>query len=84
MPRQWQIGGGRDLLQTLLNLVFAKVDLAGGGGGAYGVGRKRFGNRDETNGGGVAPHPARGARDALADVVEPGAKERKFQRYFFN
>ena len=44
------------------------------GGGADVVGGEGFRNGDEADGGGVAPGPAGGARDAIANAGQPGAE----------
>jgi len=58
VPAQRQIGGAIDLVERLLDFVFAEVDLAGVRRGPHVVGGKGFRDGDETNGGGVAPRPA--------------------------
>ena len=60
------------LLQRFLDFVLAEVDLPGVGGGADVVGGEGLGDGDEADGGGVAPGPAGGARDAIANVRQPG------------
>ena len=69
---------------SFLDLVLAEVDLPGVGGGANVVGVEGLGNGDEADGGGVAPGPAGGARDAIANAVQPGAERGGIEHYFFS
>ena len=61
-----------DLAFGFLNLVFAEVDLPAGSGAADVIGGKGLGDRDQADGGGVASGPTGGARDAIANTVQPG------------
>ena len=72
VPAERQVGGVGDLAFGFLNLVFAEIDLTGGGGGADVIGGKCLGDGDQTDGGGVASGPAGGARDTIANAVQPG------------
>src|SRR4026209_1328738 len=44
MPPYLNVGCFADFLQAFLDLVFAEIHLAGGGGGADGIGAARFGS----------------------------------------
>ena len=83
VPADRQIGRLRDLLQRFLHFVFAEVDLAGGRSGAHVLGRKRFRDGDERDGGGIASGPAGCARDAIAHAGQPGPECRGVDHYFF-
>src|SRR5262249_56040578 len=78
------VGGGLDRVERLLDFVLAEINLATIGGGADRVRRKRLGDCDEANRGGVAPHPAGRALDASADVGQPGAERGRVDHYFFS
>src|SRR5262249_55946888 len=84
MPAERQIRRALDLLERLLHLVLAKIDLAGGGGRANGVRGKRLGDGDEANRGRVPARPAGRARDASAYVGQPGAERRRVDHYFLS
>ena len=77
-----QIRGLVHLLQRFLDLVLAEVDLAGVGGGADVLGGECLGDGDEADGGGVAPGPAGGPRDARADVRQPGTGAQRRRSLF--
>ena len=72
------------LRERLLDFVFAEIDLAGVGGGANVIGGERFGDGDEADGGGIAPGPAGGARDTIADAGQPGAERDGIDHYFLS
>jgi hypothetical protein len=84
MPAKRQPGHFLHFPETFLDLVLAEVDLSGFGGGANVFRTERFGYGDEADGRGVAPRPASRARDALANVSQPGAKRGGIEHYFFN
>jgi hypothetical protein len=71
MPPNRQRSGRENLALAFLDLVFAEVDLSGGGGHAHGVDRKCLRDRDEADRGGIATGATSGARDSLADAVQP-------------
>src|SRR5262245_16121069 len=68
MPAKRKIRGGRDFRESLLDLVFAEIDLSGLCGRTNVARRKGFGNGDELDGGWIALRPAGSARDAFANV----------------
>ena len=74
VPANRQIGRPVHLFQGFLDLVFSEIDLPAVGGGPDVVGGEGFRDGDEANRGGVAPGPAGGARDAIANVGQPGAE----------
>ena len=78
--------GGRPVhfLEAFLDFVLAEVDLPGLGGGQDVFRIEGLGNGDEADGGRVAPHPAGGARDAIAYVRQPGTKRGGIEHYFFS
>jgi hypothetical protein len=45
---------------------------------------ERFGNGDEADGRGIAPRPAGSARDAFANVCQPGSQRGGIEHYFFS
>ena len=49
---------------------------------AHGVRAEGFRNREERDAGGVASGPAGGARDAIANVRQPGSKRGGVEHYF--
>src|SRR5262249_2227236 len=59
------------------------VDLAGGCGGTHRVGGKRLGDGDEEDRIGIASDPAGRARDARANVGQPGLHGGRVEDYFF-
>ena len=73
-----------DLPLGFLDLVFAEVELTGGGGRANVVGGECLGDGDEADRGRVASGPAGGARDAIANAVQPGAERGGIDHYFFS
>ena len=73
-----------DLAARFLDLVLAEVDLAGVGRGPDVLGTERLGNGDEADVGRVAPGTAGGARDAVANVGQPGAKRGRVEHYFLS
>ena len=79
VPAKRQIGGPVHLFEGLLDLVFSEVDLARVGGGPDVVGGEGFGDGDEANRGGVAPGPAGGARDPIANASQPGTERGGFR-----
>jgi hypothetical protein len=82
VPADRQIRRLVHLEQRFLDLVFAKVDLAGLGGGAHVLGGKCLGNGDEADGGGIAPGPAGRPRDPRANVRQPGPERSSVDHYF--
>ena len=60
------------LVLRFLDFVFAEVDLSGERGGAHVSGVECFGDRKEADAGGIAAGPVGGARDAIANVRQPG------------
>ena len=74
VPAKRQVGRPVHLLEGFLDLVFSEVDLAAVGRGSDVVGGEGFRDGDEADRGGVAPGPAGGARDAIANVSQPGAE----------
>src|SRR5437763_958260 len=84
MPADRKIGGLLDLLQRLLYLVLAEIQLAGVSSGAHGVGGKCLRDGDEADRGGIAPRPAGRALDAGAHVGQPGANRGGVDHYFLS
>ena len=72
VPAKGKRASRENLALTFLHLVFPEVDLARCSSSADGVDGKRLGDRDETDGGGLSVGPESGARDAIADAVQPG------------
>ena len=72
MPAQREVVGLRALLLRFLDFVFAEVELSGTRGGANVGGAEGLGDGNEADAGGVAPGPGGGARDAIANVRQPG------------
>jgi hypothetical protein len=72
MPPEGKAGGERLLLLRFLDFVLAEVHLPGHRGGAYGRGVEGFRDGDEADAGEVASSPGGGARDAFANVRQPG------------
>ncbi len=83
MPADREVAGLLDLLQRLLDLVLAEIDLARNGRGADGVGRECFRDGDEADGSGITSGPAGRALDASADVGQPGLERGRIDHYFF-
>src|SRR5262245_6852458 len=83
MPAQRKIAGLSHLSLRFLHLVLAEIDLAGQSGRADIVGGEGLGDGEEANRGGIAPGPESGARDAIANTVQPGT-ERRIVHYFFS
>ena len=75
MPDGLQIRRRRALDLRFLHLVLAEMDLTFRNSRAHGVGAEGFRNRDERDVGGVASGPGGGARDAIADVRQPGTEQ---------
>ena len=80
MPGKVEIPGGLDLLQRFLDLVLSEVALPFFEGCSNVLDGKRFGNCDEADRGWIAPDPAGGVRDAIADARQPIPD---FCHYFF-
>jgi hypothetical protein len=74
VPAEAEIRGRVHLRQRFLNFVFAEIDLSGARGGAHVIGAEGFGNGDEADGSEVSVGPAGGARDPIANAVEPGSE----------
>ena len=72
MPAEGKAGGQRLLLLCFLDFVLAEVNLPGQRGGAYVGGVEGFRDGDEADAGEVASSPGGGARDAFANVRQPG------------
>ena len=84
MPAERQLGRSLHFLNAFLDFVLAEVDLAGVGGGpnVFGVeGLWKWRRGGWTR---VAPGPAGGARDAFANVSQPGSKRGGIEHYFFS
>ena len=71
VPAEWQVGGVGPLGEGFLDAVLAEIDLAGGVGGADGVGAEGLADGDETDGLGRPSAAGRGAGDACPDGGEP-------------
>ena len=74
MPAQREIRGLFAFLLRFLDFVFAEVGLSGERGGAHVSGAEGLRNRNETDAGGIAAGPVGGARDAIANVRQPGGQ----------
>jgi hypothetical protein len=83
MPAKRQPGRSLHLLQAFLHFVLAEIDLADGCGRPNVIGIEGFGNSDQADGRGIASYPAGGARDAVANVCQPGSKRGGIEHYFF-
>jgi hypothetical protein len=79
VPSQISVGRGSDLLQSLLHLVLAEVELAGGAGRSRRVRAEGLGDGDEADGARIPAGAAGGRVDPgpdVAEVVRDGALER--------
>src|SRR5215831_18036612 len=82
VPPDWQVGQVKPFLLRFLQLVLAEVDLAVLSRSADSVGAKRLGDGDEPDVRGIAPGPVGGARDAFANVRQPGTNRGGVEHYF--
>src|SRR5262252_11018469 len=82
VPFERQIGQILPLLLRFLQFVLAEVDLAVLSRRAHGVGAKRLRDSDEMDMRGIASGPVGGARDAFADVRQPGTNRGGVEHYF--
>src|SRR5215471_16346618 len=82
MPPDWKIGQIVPFLLRFLQLVLAEVDLAVLSRRADGLGAKRFRDGYEPDVRGIASGPGGGARDAFADVRQPGTNRGGVEHYF--
>src|SRR5438874_5419931 len=82
MPHDLQIARIGALGLRFLYFVFAEIDLAGRRGGAHGVSAEGLRNRDKSDVGRIAAGPGSGARDAIANVRQPGADHGGVVHYF--
>src|SRR5262249_48023106 len=71
MPPDSKVGCLGDLLQRLLHLVFAEVDLARGRRGADQIGAEGFRNRDQPHRCRIASRASSRGGDPLANRAEP-------------
>ena len=74
VPAKPQVGGAVHLLERLLDLVLAEIDLPAVGGGSDVIGGEGFGDGNEADGGRIATGPVGRARDTIANVGQPGAE----------
>ena len=82
VPSERKVGQILTFLLSFLQLVLAEVDLSIGGDRANGVGRERFRDGDEADLRRVASGPGGGARDAIANVRQPGTNRGGVEHYF--
>src|SRR5580765_9041793 len=82
VPFEWKIGQVLPFLLRFLQLVLAEVDLPLVCRSTYGLCTKRLRDGDETDSGGIASGPGGGARDAFANVRQPGTNRGGVEHYF--
>ena len=82
MPDDLQVTRFGTFGLRFLDFVFAEVNVTRGGGRADRVSRKCLRNGDQSDVGRVASGPGGGARDAIANVRQPGAKHGGVEHYF--
>ncbi len=82
VPPKRQVAGPIHLVERLLHLVLTEVGLSTVGGDANVRGVERLGDGNQADGGGIAVGPAGGARDAIANAGQPGAKSRGIDHFF--
>src|SRR5580765_8395705 len=82
VPFEREVGQVLPLLLRFLQLVLAEVDLAVECRRTDGICTERLRDRDEADSGGVASGPGGGARDAFANVRQPGTNRGGVEHYF--
>src|SRR5471032_2560374 len=82
MPDDGQVARRGALELGFLDFVFSEVDLPLSRGCAHGVGVEGLGNGEKPDEGRVASGPGGGARDAIANVRQPGAEHGGVGHYF--
>src|SRR5215510_7885812 len=82
VPSERKIREVLPLLLRFLELVLTKVDLAVHGRSTHGIGTKCLRDGDEADVRGVASGPGGGARDAIANVRQPGTNRGGVEHYF--